>query len=86
MQIFDILRHFQTKPIYINFIKLPIMKRNILFLLSLCVLLLTCSHGNEPINEIEKPNVEANDPFMSLKKTNIDFTNEGGSEAILMES
>ena len=34
MQIFDILRHFQTKPIYINFIKLPIMRKNIK---SLCI-------------------------------------------------
>ncbi|HZK23640.1 MAG TPA: leucine-rich repeat protein [Atopostipes sp.] len=57
------------------------MKRNILFLLSLCMLLLTCSDSNDPIKEVEKK-----DPFISLKKSNIDFTNEGGSEAILIES
>lgn len=57
------------------------MKRNILFLLSLCMLLLTCSDGNDPIKEIE-----TKDPFITLKKTNIDFTNEGGSEAISIES
>ena len=34
------------------------MKRNILFLLSLCMLLLTCSDGNDPIKEIEKPKEE----------------------------
>ena len=62
------------------------MKRNILFLLSLCMLLLTCSDGNDPIKEIEKPNVETKDPFITLKKTNIDFINEGGSEAISIES
>ena len=60
------------------------MKRNILFLLSLCMLLLTCSDGNDPIKEIEKPKEE--NPFITLKKSNIDFTNEGGSEAILIES
>jgi len=57
------------------------MKRNILFLLSLCMLLLTCSDGNDPIKEIENK-----DPFITLKKSNIDFTNDGGSEAILIES
>ena len=62
------------------------MKRNILFLLSICVLLFSCSDKDDPIKEVEKPPVETKDPFITLKKTNIDFTNEGGSEAILIES
>ena len=48
------------------------------------MLLLTCSDGNDPIKEIEKPKEE--NPFITLKKANIDFTNEGGSEAITIES
>lgn len=62
------------------------MKQNIFFLLSICTLLLTCSDGDDPIKEVEKPPVETEDPFITLKKSNIDFTNEGGSESILIES
>lgn len=50
------------------------MKRNILFLLSLCMLLLTCSDGNDPIKEIE-----TKDPFITLKKSNIDLSSEAQS-------
>ena len=57
------------------------MKRSALFLLSLCMLLITCSDSDDPIKEIENK-----DPFITLKKTNINFSNEGGSEAILIES
>ena len=57
------------------------MKQNIIFVVALCMLLITCSDSNDPIKEVEKK-----DPFISLKKSNIDFTNEGGSEAILIES
>ena len=57
------------------------MKQNIIFVLALCLLLITCSDSNDPIKEIENK-----DPFIILKKETIDFTNEGGSEAILVES
>ncbi len=57
------------------------MKRSALFILSLCMLLITCSDSDDPIKEIENK-----DPFITLKKTNINFSNEGGSEAILIES
>ncbi|NLX81222.1 MAG: hypothetical protein GXZ03_06640 [Proteiniphilum sp.] len=50
------------------------MKQNIFFLLSICTLLLTCSDGDDPIKEVEKPPVETEDPFITLKKSNIDFT------------
>ena len=62
------------------------MRRTSFFILSLCILLFACSDSNDPIKEIEKPPIENKDPFITLKKSNIDFTNEGGSEAILIES
>ena len=62
------------------------MKRSIIFLLSICVLLFSCSDGDDPVKEVEKPPIENKDPFITLKKSNIDFTNEGGSESILIES
>ena len=76
---------FQSKPIYF-FIKLSIMKRSILFLLSICVLLFSCSDGDDPVKEVEKPPIENKDPFITLKNSNIDFTNKGGSESITIES
>jgi hypothetical protein len=57
------------------------MKRSIIFLLSLCMLLITCSDSNDPIKEIENK-----DPFITLKKSNVNFTNEAGSEDIVIES
>lgn len=63
------------------------MKQNILLLLSLCLVMLSCGgDSDDPIKEIEKPPVENKDPFITLKKTNIDFTNQGGSESVLIES
>lgn len=57
------------------------MKQKIFCLLMLCIVILSCSDSNDPIEKIEN-----NDPFISLNKTNVDFTNEGGSEGILIES
>lgn len=37
------------------------MKQNIIFVLALCMLFITCSDSNDPIKEIEKK-----DPFISL--------------------
>ena len=45
------------------------------------MLLITCSDSNDPIKEIENE-----DPFITLKKSNVNFTNEGGSEDIVIES
>ncbi len=45
------------------------------------MLLITCSDSDDPIKEFE--NI---DPFITLKKSNVNFTNEGGSEDIVIES
>lgn len=62
------------------------MKPNILFILSFCMLLLACSDSNDPIKLIEKPLVETKDLVITLEKSNIDFTNQGGSTSISIES
>ena len=63
------------------------MKPKILVLITLCIaVLFSCSDGDDPIKTIEKPPIEKKDPFITLKKTNINFTNEGGLEGVLIES
>jgi len=55
------------------------MKKYILFLLTITLLMFSCSKSDDPIPVVE-------DPAISLKDTKIDFTNEGGVKSISFET
>lgn len=63
------------------------MKQKILVLLTLCIVaLFSCSDGDDPIKEIEKPPIEVEDPFIKFDVSSVSFTNEGGEKTLSFET
>lgn len=63
------------------------MKQKILVLFTICmVAIFSCSDGDDPVKEIEKPPIEVEDPFIKVEASSVVFTNKGGEKSLSVET